>query len=157
MLKDERSVYESRIQGYQDNLDDVTREKDEIEAQLKQWVNLVMFKLKCYVCQAQSLYLKREIFVCLKLDLHLLRGFGTDLGESYINEKGMSRRNIWWGSFFEKLKTVAMGMKEPSKSILNLNSKSSDHNETCYSALRNQAQFIIGYVNRNIPLRWLAI
>ncbi len=41
--------------------------------------------------------------------LHLLRGFGTDLGESYINRKLEPGRN-------QKVKTVAVVMKKPSKS-----------------------------------------
>ncbi len=48
-------------------------------------------------------------------DYHLLRGFGTNLGESYINGKLKTRRNIMRWSFFEKLRTVAMVMEKPSK------------------------------------------
>ena len=48
--------------------------------------------------------------------LHLLRGFGTDLGESYINGKLKTGRNITRWSFFEKLKIVAMVIEKPSKS-----------------------------------------
>ena len=48
--------------------------------------------------------------------LHLLRGFGTDLGESYINGKLKTGRNITRWSFFEKLRMVAMVTGKPSKS-----------------------------------------
>ena len=40
----------------------------------------------------------------------------TDLGESYVNRKLKTGRNITRGSFFEKLNTVAMVMKKPPNS-----------------------------------------
>ena len=49
-------------------------------------------------------------------DLHLLRGFWTDMGESYIDGKLKTGRNISRWLFFEKVTTVAMVMKKPSKS-----------------------------------------
>ncbi len=49
-------------------------------------------------------------------DLHLLPGFGTDLGESYVNGKLEPGRNITRWSFLEKLRTVAMVIEKPSKS-----------------------------------------
>ena len=48
-------------------------------------------------------------------DLHLLLGFWTDFGESYIKGKLKTRRTITRWSFLEKLRTVAMVMKKTSK------------------------------------------
>ena len=47
-------------------------------------------------------------------DLHLLHGFWTDMGESYIYGKLKTGRYISRWSFFEKVTTVAMVMKKPS-------------------------------------------
>ncbi len=53
-------------------------------------------------------------------DYHLLRGFGTDLGESYINGKLKTGRNITRWSFFKKLRTVAMVMEQELCKVLSV-------------------------------------
>ena len=56
-------------------------------------------------------------------DYHVLRGFGTDLGESYISGKLKTGKNIPQWSCFEKLRTIAMVMENPFKLHITLLTK----------------------------------